>query len=61
MNIFVDANIFIDIFDDSRKNYIHSLDTYKYISKYNHKLFTSCDLIATIYYINSKKIKDKHC
>ena len=28
MNIFVDANIFIDIFDDSRKNYIHSLATY---------------------------------
>ena len=57
MNIFVDANIFIDIFDDSRKNYIHSLATYKYISKYNHRLFTSCDLITTIYYINSKKNK----
>jgi len=57
MKIFFDANIFLDIFDNTRINNKYSLLTYKYISKNKYKLFTSCDLITTIYYINSKNNK----
>ena len=59
MKIFLDANIFLDIFDERRLNNEYSFLTYKYISNNKHKLFTSCDLITTIYYINSKKDKNK--
>jgi len=58
MRIFFDANIFLDIFDQTRKNHTFSLMAYKYVSKNLFQLFTSCDLITTIYYVSSKK--DKH-
>ena len=57
MKIFLDANIFLDIFDECRLNNKYSFLTYKFISNNKYKLFTSCDLITTIYYINSKKNK----
>lgn len=59
MKIFLDANIFLDIYDNSRKSHQYSLILYKYITTNKYKLFTSCDLITTIYYINSKIDKKK--
>jgi predicted nucleic acid-binding protein len=56
-NIFVDANIFIDIFNVERKYNKQSSLFYRYALKNKYKLFTSCDLITTIYYIDSKKDK----
>ncbi len=57
--IFLDANIIADIYDhnrpsviDSRKTMLHFLDNK------NVELFTSCDIITTIYYILSKQSKD---
>lgn len=56
-NIFIDANIFIDIFNLDRKNNKESSEFYKFVIQNKYKLFTSCDLITTIYYIDSKKNK----
>ena len=55
--LFIDANIFLDIFDPYRLNYKESLALYTFVVDNNYKLFTSCDLITTIYYIDSKKNK----
>jgi len=57
MKLFLDANIILDTYDDNRPSYKYSLKLYQHIINNNFKLFTSCDLITTIYYINSKKNK----
>ena len=58
MRLFLDANILIDVIDTSRKtskvsaefinNMFDNMDTYK--------LYTSCDLITTIYYVSRKEL-----
>ncbi len=53
--IFLDANIILDIFNPSREYYNYSLKFYNFALLSKYKLFTSCDLITTIYYIDSKK------
>lgn len=58
-NIFIDANIFIDIFNLERETNKESSAFYKYVIQNRYKLFTSCDLITTIYYIDSKKNKEQ--
>ena len=57
MKVFVDANIILDIFDIKRLNYEYSIKTYEYCLLNQFEPYTSCDLITTIYYINSKKDK----
>jgi len=57
MKVFIDANIFVDIFNPRRVNHKYSLDTYQYLVKNKFEIFTSCDLITTIYYIDSKQNK----
>jgi predicted nucleic acid-binding protein len=57
MKVFIDANIFVDIFNPQRVLHKYSLEIYKYLLKNQFELYTSCDLITTIYYINSKKDK----
>jgi|GEM_PF-188814 len=59
MKIFIDANILLDIFNNERPFYGYSLAFYEYALKRQYPLFTSCDLITTIYYINSKKDKSQ--
>ena len=54
-NIFIDANIILDIFDSSRPFYDYSLKFYNYVLVNKYKLFTSCDIITTLYYVESKK------
>ena len=55
--VFIDANIFLDISDKSRNNFEISLEVLKYLISQRFKIYTSCDLITTIYYILSKKSK----
>ena len=59
MKVFLDANIILDTYDNNRPSYKYSLQLYQYMIDNNFKLFTSCDLITTIYYINSKKDKNQ--
>lgn len=55
--VFIDANIFIDANDSSRESYEDSFTIVPYLIKNNIEIFTSCDLITTIYYILAKKDK----
>ena len=57
MKVFVDANIILDRYDLDRPSHKYSLLVYEHLIK-SAKIFTSCDLITTIYYVNSKQ--DKH-
>lgn len=56
--IFIDANILLDYIDISRVNHKSSKLTLEYLLKNRFELFTSCDLITTIYYVLAKKDKD---
>ncbi len=53
--IFFDTNIIIDIFDDERVFHQFSLNANAYIINQDIELYTSCDIITTIYYILSKR------
>ncbi len=59
MKVFIDANIFIDIFNIDRKMHKYSLEIYKYLIKNESVIYTSCDLITTIYYIDSKRDRNQ--
>ena len=59
-NIFLDANILADIYDESRPSCKSSREAVMYLlSQEKIALFTSCDIITTIYYIYSKKDRYK--
>ncbi len=54
--VFVDANVIIDTFDESRKEHNTSIKAIEYLlSKEEIELYTSCDLITTVYYVLKKK------
>lgn len=55
--VFIDANIFIDLNDNSRSSYDDSLKILNYLVSNEVGVYTSCDLITTIYYILAKKSK----
>ena len=59
--IFLDANILIDISDSSRPTHLESSKLFEYmldnIMKY--ELYTSCDLLTTIYYVLNRKLDSK--
>jgi len=57
--IFVDANVIIDMFDKSRKNHITANEVIDYCVRKDIELYTSCDLVTTVYYLLSKKSKEK--
>ena len=57
--VFLDANIIIDSQDSSRKNYKNSSYAIDFLLSQRVKLYTSCDLVTTIYYILSKTSKDE--
>jgi len=54
-NIFIDANVLLDVFDESRIFHTESKYALEYCLNENISLFTSCDLITTIYYISAKQ------
>jgi len=53
--VFLDANILIDIRDDARNSHQISYELLDYFIEKGVTIYTSCDLITTIYYILSKK------
>jgi len=57
MRVFIDANIILDTFSKDRRYHKYSLDTYAFLLQQQYQLFTSYDLITTIYYVDSKKDK----
>jgi predicted nucleic acid-binding protein len=57
--VFLDVNVFIDANDEIRDSKKTALSVLNYLVKTEAKIFTSCDLITTIYYILSKKDKQK--
>ncbi len=59
MKVFIDANIFIDIFNVDRHMHKESLEVYKHLIKQESEIYTSCDLITTIYYIDAKRNKNQ--
>ena len=58
-NIFIDANIFIDLNDETRIYSKDCLSILNFLVQNDFKIFTSCDLMTTIYYILSKIDKQK--
>ncbi|MBN2825049.1 MAG: type II toxin-antitoxin system VapC family toxin [Campylobacterales bacterium] len=56
--IFLDANILIDIADDARPHSKESAKLFSYLiqNSKDFKLYTSCDLITTIYYLLKKPL-----
>ena len=57
--VFVDANVIIDLFIPDRPFSEHSIIVIDWLSDIGSKLFTSCDLITTIYYSLAKIDKGK--
>ena len=55
--VFIDTNIILDFFDAERISHKDSLEFFNFSLKNNFELFTSFDIITTLYYINSKKDK----
>jgi len=53
-NVFFDANIFNDIFDDSRLTHAVSKEAFAKAMQSKMKLYTSCDIATNIYYITAK-------
>ncbi len=54
--VFVDANVIIDTFDETREESDKSVKTIRYLlSQEEIELYTSCDLITTVYYVLRKK------
>ena len=53
--IFLDANILLDIFDESRIAHTTSQQSLEFCLKNDKQLLTSCDLITSIYYVSAKQ------
>jgi len=57
--VFLDANILIDANDIKRLTHKESASILKFLAKNRIKIYTSCDLVTTIYYVLSKEGKLK--
>ncbi len=57
-SVYLDANILLDFSNPDRKYYTHAISLITYCLKRDISLFTSCDIITTLYYIDSKKGKE---
>lgn len=58
MKIFLDANILIDILDDNRPTSKESAEVFEILVRgvEIYELFTSCDLLTTVYYFTRKPL-----
>ena len=58
IRVFLDANILIDVTDSTRKTSKISAEFIKIMfdNMDTYKLYTSCDLITTIYYVSRKEL-----
>ena len=57
--VFVDANVILDLFIPDRPFSEYSILAIDRLTEKNIELFTSCDLITTVYYVLTKANKDK--
>lgn len=57
--VFVDANVILDLFIPDRPFSEYSILAIDRLIEKNIELFTSCDLITTVYYVLTKANKDK--
>ncbi len=58
--VFLDANVIADLYDDSRPYHRYSKQSIASLVKDAEvELFTSCDVMTTLYYIFAKKDKAK--
>ncbi|MDD2828625.1 MAG: PIN domain-containing protein [Sulfuricurvum sp.] len=55
--LFLDANILVDFVDDTRISHIQSKKIIIDSLQRNVHLFTSCDIVTTVYYLSAKKDK----
>ncbi len=56
--MFLDANILLDIYDASRSTHTFSMQALSFLAQDKDiELFSSCDIVTTIYYIAAKKNK----
>ena len=56
--VFLDANIILDIYDEKRAFHKESSEIISlFLQETDVELFTSCDIITTLYYVLSKKGK----
>lgn len=54
--IFLDANVIADLFDSQRPFHKASSEAYLgMVARADVQLFTSCDIITTVYYIEAKR------
>ena len=57
--VFIDVNVWVDLFDINRPSNKESKKSVMYLLQCDTvNLFTSCDIITTVYYLLSKKSKD---
>ena len=57
--IYLDANILLDYISTQRSNHDHAFQLVIWCLKERIQLFTSCDIVTTIYYVNAKADKAK--
>ena len=57
--VFLDANILLDLSSKERKFSDYSIKTVKYLLSKGVNLYTSSDIITTVYYVLVKHTKDK--
>jgi predicted nucleic acid-binding protein len=58
--IFLDANVLADIYDETRPFCMESRKAVKFaLSHKEVELYTSCDIVTTLYYIYAKREKAK--
>ncbi|MDD4854862.1 MAG: PIN domain-containing protein [Sulfuricurvum sp.] len=57
--LFLDANILVDFVDDLRPSHIQSKKIIIDAIQRNTHLFTSCDIITTVYYLSAKTNKKR--
>jgi len=56
--VFLDANIILDMYDDKRPFHVESSEAIsRLLQQKEVEIFTSCDIITTLYYVLSKKGK----
>jgi hypothetical protein len=49
--IFIDANVLVDLFDQNRPSYASSKKALMHAIQNDGMLFTSCDIVTTVYYL----------
>ena len=58
MRLFIDANVLIDVIDASRPHSRSSAALFAWLIEHQNRyeLFTSCDLLTTVYYLTRKHL-----